>query len=287
MDVIALAVIQAIIVLRIWYIFSQRRITRIVVVAIFLAVVVTTTSILGIIFPDFRQEAIVVPGLKLVGCSAPPSNNVWKLFLPNLILHTVLYAATTWPALRLHRQGRTSPFMNRMVKDGGIFYASVFVSAAFCTIGALQRDHPNVMIPAIYANFLLSLCSVSVSRIMLSIRSLAASLSMDVDMLLSDAELSRVHWRQGVREGELIVEIEAPDEDDIQLGIMDEIPYGRSHTPAIYATRVGVYDDVLMPGADKLPKDPTKRMSKKVPRVTSKASSRAHPILPFTYDGAS
>lgn len=63
--------------------------------------------------------------------------------------------------------------------------------------------------------------SVSVSRVMLSIQSLASGLRLDPKWLLSNAELSRVRWRKGSHDGELIVEIEsaeAPDQDkDLEL----------------------------------------------------------------------
>ena len=55
---------------------------------------------------------------------------------------------------------------------------------------------------------MLSITSVSVSRVMLSIQSFAAGLRVDPKWLLSHAELSRVQWRKGSHEGELIVEIE-------------------------------------------------------------------------------
>lgn len=48
---------------------------------------------------------------------------------------------------------------------------------------------------------------VSVCRVMLSIRSVAATAHVDPDWLLNHAELSRVHWRRGAADGEIIVEV--------------------------------------------------------------------------------
>lgn len=42
---------------------------------------------------------------------------------------------------------------------------------------------------------------------MLSIKSLAATAHVDPGWLLNHAELSRVHWRQGATEGEIVVEV--------------------------------------------------------------------------------
>jgi hypothetical protein len=41
---------------------------------------------------------------------------------------------------------------------------------------------------------------------MLSIKSLASTLHVDPGWLLNHAELSRVQWRQGATEGEIVVE---------------------------------------------------------------------------------
>ncbi|KAG8216455.1 hypothetical protein J3R82DRAFT_6562 [Butyriboletus roseoflavus] len=42
---------------------------------------------------------------------------------------------------------------------------------------------------------------------MLSIKSLAATMHVDPGWLLNHAELSRVHWRHGAVEGEIVVEM--------------------------------------------------------------------------------
>lgn len=89
---------------------------------------------------------------------------------------------------------------------------------------------------------------------MLSLHSLAAFLEIDSDLLLSDAELSRVQWRTGHRAGELIVEIEAVEAPDDEVLVVDAnySMHVRTHTPVLHATRVGVYEDEKMPGADKV-----------------------------------
>jgi len=46
---------------------------------------------------------------------------------------------------------------------------------------------------------------------MLNIRSLAATYHVDPEWLLNHAELSRVHWRKGMIEGEIIVEANEMD----------------------------------------------------------------------------
>lgn len=75
---------------------------------------------------------------------------------------------------------------------------------------------------------------------MLSVRTLAAEISpsMDLDELLSTAELSRIRWRRGKHDLELIVEIDTVEgvEMDGPEGLL-----GRSSTPSIYISTVGGY----------------------------------------------
>ena len=71
-------------------------------------------------------------------------------------------------------------------------------------------------------SILLSLASVAVSRLMLSIRSLAARLSLEPDWLLNNTELGRVNWKPGRREGELIVEVDAIEDDYELKSVEDE-----------------------------------------------------------------
>lgn len=75
---------------------------------------------------------------------------------------------------------------------------------------------------------------------MLSIRSLAAQLSipMDHDMLLSTAELSRVRWRRGKHDRELIVDIDTVE--GVRMGISDGL-LGSPGGPAVHMSAVGRY----------------------------------------------
>jgi len=86
---------------------------------------------------------------------------------------------------------------------------------------------------------MLATTSIAVSRIMFSIHSLAAKLGSDSAWLLNNLELSRVEWRKGAHEGELIVE----------RGTDGDVESADSHASTINSslsvrvTRVGVYDD--------------------------------------------
>ena len=75
---------------------------------------------------------------------------------------------------------------------------------------------------------------------MLSIRSLAAqlSLSMDHDMVLSTAELSRVRWRRGKHDRELIVDVDTVE--GVDMGSLDGL-VGNPCMPAVHMSAVGRY----------------------------------------------
>ncbi|PIL31182.1 hypothetical protein GSI_05879 [Ganoderma sinense ZZ0214-1] len=243
--VAATSVVQAIIVLRICYVYSKNLIARTFVVGTFVACVTSTCAILGVLWHDLEAVPTNLPGLKITTCTAPPSKAVWKLFVPNIVLHTVLYLATTIPALKMRRLGRKSMLMDRLVMDGGIFYFVVFVAAMFSALGALSGTL-LVTIPAIYSNILLGLSSVAVSRLMLSIRCLAASLSLQPNWLLNNTELSRVNWKHGPHDGELIVEVEAFER--FEMDDMDSPTDKGAQTSFIHVSRVGVPNHPVYPG---------------------------------------
>ena len=106
-----------------------------------------------------------------------------------------------------------------------------------------------------------SINSVAVSRLIISIQSLAAGLQVDPTWLLSHSELSRVNWRRGSHEGELIVEVnpvEAHSMGKIQLETAGDnsstSDSDSDHTrnngkplvsPRIYATVFGQHDNLM------------------------------------------
>ena len=107
--------------LRICYVYSKNLIARAFIVGIFVACVISTAVLLGVVWHDIEAVPVNIPGLKITSCTAPPSKAVWKLFVPNIVLHTVLYLATTIPALRMRRLGKKSMLMDRLVMECVIF----------------------------------------------------------------------------------------------------------------------------------------------------------------------
>jgi hypothetical protein len=180
--------------------------------------------------------------LHLYGCRATRPARFWRLWLPSLILHTLLYSLTVFRALRNRRIFKEAPILKRLLRDGGFFYFVVFISVLFTGIGSFLSQYPTINIPAIFSNFTVATTSIAASRVMLSIHSLAAKLGSDSAWLLNNVELSRVPWRQGATEGEIIVDRFRRDPD------YDEDEYDEPDSPShsvvsLKTSRVGRWND--------------------------------------------
>ena len=103
--------------MRICLVYARNLLVRGLVVASFVVCSIITVTLFGVIWHDLDPIALSVPGFKINGCTVPPSQEVWKLFVPNLILHTVLYLATTVPVLRLRAVGKQSQLLNRLARE--------------------------------------------------------------------------------------------------------------------------------------------------------------------------
>lgn len=76
---------------------------------------------------------------------------------------------------------------------------------------------------------------------MLSIGSLASHLDTDPNTLLSTAELSRVTWRRGAHDGEIIVDVDTVEDDH------ETDDRSSATTRGFYVSQAWVYDDVILP----------------------------------------
>jgi len=241
LNVVAIIAIQGVLVVRIWYLFQDNKVVRMGIIAGFVASVVAS-----LLFLYFAANVIVIitatelktnfPTMVTEGCKADRPPNFWRIYLPSLVLHTALYILTALRALRNRRLLKNAPVLKRLLRDGGFFYFVVFISVILTTVGSLVQGSPTINVPAIYSHFLLTTTSVAVSRVMFSIHSLAHKLGSDSAWLLNNVELSRVGWRRGAREGELIVE---------RFVSLDDC-FSDAHSASkisLKETRVGVFDE--------------------------------------------
>ncbi|KAK0224739.1 hypothetical protein EDD85DRAFT_859002 [Armillaria nabsnona] len=239
-NITAIGIVQAILVLRVWYLFSNSKNIRLVTVFAF--IISLSTSMLFSIVAARKvktlQTGIPLPTFihyEVRGClvSRPPM--FWRIYLPSLCLHTLLYILTAFRGLQNRRMLNQAPVMKRLLRDGGLFFFVVFVSVGFTSIGSFFDKYPQLNIVVMYSNFLVAVTSMAVSRVMFSIHSLAAHLGSDTTWLLNNIELSRVNWRPGNTEGEIIVEEYSHE--------LDNEASGANHFDAMKTTRVGVYNE--------------------------------------------
>ncbi|TFK56401.1 hypothetical protein OE88DRAFT_12702 [Heliocybe sulcata] len=170
---------------------------------------VTAFTILGVVYKDLNAVSLSIPGLEIDGCIVPPPNGLWRIWVPALILHTLLYVFTAVQAvLRRNVYGKRNVVLERLLRDGGVLYLAVLVTVGFSGIGSTRTDNPSVSTSAVYSNMMVGVVSLCMSRVMFSIHSLADNLNCDPDWLLNHLELSRVNWKKGENDGELVVEME-------------------------------------------------------------------------------
>ncbi|KAJ3887414.1 hypothetical protein GG344DRAFT_80762 [Lentinula edodes] len=191
------------------------------------------------------------------GCRVARPVKFWRMFMPSLGLHTILYIMTAVRALRNRRILKDAPVLKRLLRDGGLFFFVVFVSIGFTAIGSFLENVPQINIPVIFSNpyydpttvvqsYLLAVTSIAMSRIMFSIHSLASHLGSETGWLLSNVELRRTNWRKGATEGELIVECNSYDDyDDRESNLQINNGSLRSYR-ALKVSRVGVFNDDTM-----------------------------------------
>jgi len=236
-SVLALCLVQAMLVIRVWYLFTHSRATRMAMIVAF-----AITNIASLYFAIAAGiELDITRNLRgVLGCRANRPTKFWRLFLPSLVLHTVLYCLTAFRALKNRRIFKKAPILKRLVRDGGFFYFVVFVSVLFTTIGAFLPQYPALNFPAEFSTLIVTTTSIAASRVMLSIHSLAAKLGSDSAFLLNNIELSRVPWRRGATEGEIIVDRIGKDHDADEE---DELDSPSRSVVSLKTSRVGRWDD--------------------------------------------
>jgi len=244
LNIAAITIIQAILVIRIWYLFQGSRCIQIGIILGFVGSVA-----LSLVFLYLSANNLVIlksefSGIHIKGCRAERPPNFWRIYLPSLILHSILYVLTAVKALKNRRLLKDAPILKRLLRDGGFFYFIVFASVSFTAIGSFLNNVPQVNIPAIYSPFMLTMTSIAVSRVLFSIHSLADKLGSNSAWLLSNVELSRVGWRRGAHDGEIIIELDTVYDDKHAPESFDRefTPMSSDSVRSLKYTRVGMFD---------------------------------------------
>jgi len=85
------------------------------------------------------------------------------------------------------------------------------------TLSLTNPSHLDVYFTGLQGGVVVGATIVSVCHALLNIRSLSATLHVDPAWLLNHAELSRVQWTKGDREGEIFVELQPSRESQLPM----------------------------------------------------------------------
>ncbi|OJA12838.1 hypothetical protein AZE42_04248 [Rhizopogon vesiculosus] len=201
---------QCVVTLRVWYLFHQNPFIKWLAVTVFIASMAGTVIIGSVRFGDVKVAYEINTNDP---SQSPPA--VFTIYLPSLIVHTVMFSLTMYRFRVSSLQGHQ--IIHRFLKEGIFMYA--FAAGAYLESSLsvdTKADDSNLTDITIYYSALgggiaVGTTVVSVCRAMLSIRSLAATYHVDPSWLLSHAELSRVQWRRGGADGEIYVEVNELD----------------------------------------------------------------------------
>ncbi|KAG1743489.1 hypothetical protein EDB19DRAFT_567249 [Suillus lakei] len=201
---------QCVVTLRVWHLFYRSRFIR------WLVVVVLLASALGVAIAGgvkFHAVKTAMYGLYNPSTLEPNPAMLFVIYLPALVVHTTMLSLTIYrfrvSSTALPRRG----IVHRFLKEG-MFVYSFAAGALLYEIVALSLTKPgdtSIYYSALGGEIAVATTVVSVCRAMLSIRSLAATYHVDPAWLLNHAELSRVQWRRGDSEGEILVEVTEMD----------------------------------------------------------------------------
>lgn len=201
---------QCVVTLRVWHLFYRSRFIRGLAVVILIA---STAGVATAGLTTFDSIKTAMYGLHDPSTFKENPATLYAIYLPALVVHTTMLSLT------IYRFGISSTVLpsrgiiHRFLKEGMFMY--VFAAGTLLyEIIALSLTEPgeaSVYYSALGGEIAVAATVVSVCRAMLSFRSLAATCHVDPAWLLNYAELSRVRWRRGTSEGEIVVEVNEMD----------------------------------------------------------------------------
>lgn len=198
---------QAVVAVRVWYLFSRNAFVRTIAVGTLFASIAASLTLVFMLVGT--MEAFFT-------ASAPtqmqdPGRLIW-LFMPALISHSIFLALKVYRFAQSGKSLHVEAPSRRFLKEGMLMYAFATGSLVFsivCT-SFTAPSQLSVFVMSL-AGFPTAAVVVAVCRAMLSIRSLAATFHVDPEWLLNNAEMSRLPLRGGPNKSELYVELNSAD----------------------------------------------------------------------------
>ncbi|KAF8204066.1 hypothetical protein BJ912DRAFT_225371 [Pholiota molesta] len=175
---VAIGVIQAILITRVWFLFPGEKPVQFALIFFFMISLSASAVFLSLSLHElsaFNFPVQIANKYNIVGCHAARPSAFWRVYLPFLILHTGLYAMTAYHAITNWDNWHQVNLRRRLLRDGGIFYLVVFFTVGFGSIGSFFTRIPQINIPAIFSPIILSITSIATNRIMFSLRDITAN----------------------------------------------------------------------------------------------------------------
>ncbi|KAH7922161.1 hypothetical protein BV22DRAFT_1017803 [Leucogyrophana mollusca] len=198
---------SAALALRVWYLFTHNRaIQALVGVAFVLCTAATST---------FASRIYGTPSGALIGQTDCRSSDnfqaIWRLYLPSIIFHSFLYILTLYRTCTSCTTEELGVLSRRIVDEGAPLYLIATLALVYTIVATSLTNNPEPVsneFSCYIGSLVNGVISVTVCRAMLSLRNLATRLHVDPVWLLSHSELSRLCYRMGANDGELLVEVQ-------------------------------------------------------------------------------
>ncbi|KAI6042486.1 hypothetical protein EDC04DRAFT_958868 [Pisolithus marmoratus] len=203
MTIVITLLCQAVITLRVWYLFSRNAFVRTIAVGTLCA---STAA-------SFAMLPPLVGNIEMLFTSSGPTpvrspGRIMWLFVPPLIVHTVLFSLKVYRFAQGGKSLHVEAPLRRFFKEGMLMYLFAMASL-LSSIICLSFTAPSQLSTFVVALACLPTAPVvvAVCRAMLNIRSLASTFHVHPEWLLNNAEMSRLQLREGLNKSELCVEI--------------------------------------------------------------------------------
>ncbi|KAJ6606094.1 hypothetical protein DFH09DRAFT_2025 [Mycena vulgaris] len=201
LNMTALAIIQGILILRLWYLFNTSRTARYCLLVSYVWCTAGSVALLVLQFPQLHSHLVNMPKRGLSFCADPPPSQFWLVFVPSFALHGILSLFMVLRVIHNVRSSKNTPFLKRCVRDGGFLYMVIFFSVSFSISAAIVGVSPSVGVVAMFSNFMLALLSICVSRVILHLSALSEAYFVDPvskapALLLHTAMVDRITWER-------------------------------------------------------------------------------------------
>ncbi|KAJ3500030.1 hypothetical protein NLJ89_g9972 [Agrocybe chaxingu] len=124
-----------------------------------------------------------LPGVFIPGCRVAIPPYFWRIYLPSLVLHVLLYGLTVHQAITNDEFRKQKNLRKRLLEDGGVFCLIVLLSVGFSSVGSFLTDVPQLNIPSIFSPVIVTCTSLATTRIMFSLRAITIDVGSDFEWL--------------------------------------------------------------------------------------------------------